>query len=119
MKACSFANKLRYALQVIHTNVLRLYGVTYSPLATESHNSSLYLVSEHTSKGSLRDVLQNGKYRLDDNFLYSMSYDVASGMNFLHSQVRKENDLLIFCSIINRPGPHEMLRHHTVDFLQD
>ena len=68
--------------KIIHTNVLRLYGVT-----VPQSKDIMYLVSEHASKGSLRDVLQNGKYRLDDNFQYSMACDVAAGMAFLHGQV--------------------------------
>ena len=36
--------------------------------------------------GILRDILQNEKFKLDVNFKYSMSGDVAAGMEFLHKQ---------------------------------
>ena len=36
-------------------------------------------------RGTLKDVLQNNGYNLDDNFKYSISHDVAAGMKYLHS----------------------------------
>ena len=68
---------MRY--KVVHQNVLRFYGVTYYGL-------DMYFVSEHASKGSLTDILQNDKYKLDSNFKFSIAIDICRGMDFLHNQ---------------------------------
>ncbi len=59
-------------------NVLRLYGLT-------ELDDSIMFVSEYCAKGQLQDVLFNDKFNLDDNFKFSMSSDIATGVSFLHS----------------------------------
>jgi serine/threonine protein kinase len=49
-------------------------------------DSSPFLVSDHCPKGTLSDVVQNDKYRLDDNIKFSLAMDVAAGVTYLHSQ---------------------------------
>ncbi|ELT98642.1 hypothetical protein CAPTEDRAFT_109051 [Capitella teleta] len=66
-------------IQVHHTNILRVYGVTFI-------DSIAFLVSDHCPKGTLSDVVQNEKYRIDDNIKFSLAMDIASGMTYLHSQ---------------------------------
>ena len=58
-------------------NVLRLYGLT-------ELDDSIMFVSEFCAKGELQDVLFNEKFNLDDNFKFSMSSDIATGVSFLH-----------------------------------
>lgn len=65
--------------QVIHKNVLRFYGLT------EVDADDKYVVSEYSSKGPLLDVLQDEKFNLTEDFKFSLSVDIASGMSFLHT----------------------------------
>ena len=67
--------------KIVHQNVLRFYGITYQ-------ENELYFVNDHAGKGSLKDVLYDGKYKLDLNFKFAIAIDIACGMEFLHSQVR-------------------------------
>ena len=72
--ALTFRNK------IVHCNVLRFYGVTFI-------DDDVYFVSEHASKGSLKDILYDHKYKLDINFMFAIAIDIASGMEFLHGHV--------------------------------
>ena len=65
--------------KILHPNVLRFYGLSYL-------DDRVYIVSDNAPKGTLSDVVQNDKYRIDDNIKFSLALDGASGMHFLHSQ---------------------------------
>ncbi|CAH1793096.1 unnamed protein product [Owenia fusiformis] len=62
---------------VHHVNVVKFYGVS----EVKDH---MYFITEYCHKAQLRDVLQNEKYVLDNNFKFSMSADIAAGMAYLH-----------------------------------
>ena len=66
--------------KIQHNNVLRFYGIVFLS------DSDRYYVSDHSPKGTLSDVVQNDKYRIDDNIKFSLAMDTANGMAFLHSQ---------------------------------
>ena len=65
--------------RIHHLNVLEFYGISLL-------NNHCYLVSQSCNKGILRDILQNDKFNLDINFKYSMSLDIARGLQYLHNQ---------------------------------
>ena len=64
---------------VCNANVLHFYGVV-------ERRSRSYIVSEQCDKGQLRDVIHDPKYHLNDNFKFSMSCDIATGVAYLHSR---------------------------------
>ena len=49
--------------------------------------SSVYIVSEYMSRGTLYDVIMNPTIQLDTNMQVTFLRDIAQGMNFLHRQV--------------------------------
>ena len=63
---------------VNHSNVVSFYGLTRV-------NAKSHIVNGFCQKGSVQDVVYNEKINLDDNFKFSISMDIASGMNFLHN----------------------------------
>lgn len=65
-------------LNIQHTNVQKFFGIYQM-------GEKVWFVGEYCSKGSLSDVLLDGKYNLNENFKYSLSIDIASGMSYLHS----------------------------------
>ena len=46
----------------------------------------IYMLFFLIMTGTLSDVIQNDKYRIDDNIKFSLSMDIGAGMSFLHSQ---------------------------------
>ena len=64
---------------IIQTNVLKLHGLV-------ELDKNMMFVSEFCSKGELQDVLFNDKFNLDANFKFSMSTDIAEGLQYLHSK---------------------------------
>ena len=78
-----------------HSNVLRFYGVAFL-----SDDLRCY-VSDHARKGTLSDVIQNEKYRIDDNIKFSLAVDVAEGVGFLHSQGLLHSSLTPDCCYID------------------
>ena len=64
---------------VSNPNVLRFHGVV-------ERRARCYIVSEHCSRGQLRDVIHDAKYHLNDNFKFSMSCDIADGVAYLHNR---------------------------------
>ncbi|KAK2138911.1 hypothetical protein LSH36_2238g00026, partial [Paralvinella palmiformis] len=66
---------MKYRVQ--HRNLLPVLGATFV-------GPDCYLVSEHANKGTLSDVIQNEKYRIDDNIKFALALDVTSGMLYLH-----------------------------------
>lgn len=65
--------------KIQHNNVLRFYGIVVLDSTIET-----FYVCDYCPKGTLSDVVQNDKYRIDDNIKFSLAMDVAAGMNFLH-----------------------------------
>ena len=63
--------------KVVHVNLLYIHGATLI-------DQQLFLVSEHAPKGTISDVVQNDKYRIDDNIKFALVMDIASGMAYLH-----------------------------------
>lgn len=68
---------INFKYKITDANVMRFYGIAII-------GDISYVVAEHSSKGSLRDVLQCTKYTIDDNFKYAMAWDVCSGLDYLH-----------------------------------
>ena len=66
--------------KVQHHNILRFYGIV---MFNSGHDK--YYVSDYCPKGTLSDVVQNDKYRIDDNIKFSLAMDITNGMVFLHS----------------------------------
>ncbi|KAH9502938.1 hypothetical protein Btru_072416 [Bulinus truncatus] len=62
---------------VINTNLVRFYGLT-------ELDGSRYVIGDFCSKGTILDILQNGKYNLTEDFKMAVAGEIASGMNFLH-----------------------------------
>ncbi|GFR70151.1 guanylate cyclase [Elysia marginata] len=62
---------------LINSNVVRFYGLT------DLHDGK-YVIEDFCSKGTVLDVLQNGKYNLNTDFKMSVALEIASGMSFLH-----------------------------------
>ena len=63
--------------RVHHSNLAKFLGVTVV-------SSTYYIVEEHWNR-ALNDVIQNDRFNLDTNFKFSMAFDVACGMQYLHS----------------------------------
>ena len=81
--------------QVIHRNVLRFYGLT------EVDIEDRYVVSEYSSKGPLLDILQDEKFNLTEDFKFSLSIDIASGMSFLHTVGIIHGNLRTSCCMLD------------------
>lgn len=71
--------RLMWMKSLIHTNVLRFYGLTML-------DEDRYVISEYCTKGALNDILHDGKFNLNTSFKFSLGMDVAKGMAFLHNQ---------------------------------
>lgn len=82
--------------KIQHNNVLRFYGIVYLS------DSEWYYVSDHSPKGTLSDVVQNEKYRIDDNIKFSLALDIANGMAFLHSHSLLHTALTSECCFIDQ-----------------
>ena len=72
-------NLIKMRDNIHHLNVLRFFGVCYM-------EEGMFLMSDYAPKGNLSDVVQNEKYRIDDNIKFSLAIDIASGMQYLHEQ---------------------------------
>lgn len=79
---------------VIHSNVLRFYGLTELDGIT-------YVISDYCSKGSLFDIIHDFRFNFSLHFNISLAVDIASGMNFLHSQNIIHGNLNSFCCLID------------------
>ncbi|KAL5022145.1 hypothetical protein ScPMuIL_001300 [Solemya velum] len=63
----------------IHENVVRFYGLTQV-------DTDRYVIGDYCAKGPLNLILQDMKYNLTDDFKFSVAYNVALGLQFLHSE---------------------------------
>lgn len=63
-----------------HEHVTRFFGACVDPPNT-------CIVTEYCPKGSLEDILENEKIKLDAMMKYSLLHDLVKGMYFLHSSV--------------------------------
>ena len=63
-----------------HDNINQFVGAYIEP-------SSIFIITEYCSKGSLYDILENDNFKLDDMFQTSLVFDLISGMIFLHDSV--------------------------------
>lgn len=64
---------------MIHANVVRFFGLT-------EVDSDRYIIGDYCAKGPLHLILQDVKYNLTKDFKFSVAYNVASGIQFLHSE---------------------------------
>ncbi|KAK3803743.1 hypothetical protein RRG08_029671 [Elysia crispata] len=62
---------------LINANVVRFYGLT------DLHDGR-YVIEDFCSKGTVLDVLQNGRYNLTTDFKMSVALEIACGMAHLH-----------------------------------
>ena len=69
--------EIRFMRSTRHVNIIPFIGVCIDL-------PHILLLTEYTTKGSLRDVLSNADIRLDWGFRYSLARDLAQGMDFLH-----------------------------------
>ena len=65
-----------------HDNINQFVGAYIEP-------SSIIIVTEYCSKGSLYDILENDDMKLDAMFQTSLIFDLISGLIFLHDSVIK------------------------------
>ncbi|XP_067651132.1 atrial natriuretic peptide receptor 2-like [Haliotis asinina] len=79
---------------IIHTNVIRFFGLT-------NLDNEKYVIGEYCGKGPMTDILQNEKYNLTNDFKFSLSTDIASGMNFLHNHGIVHGSLSSSCCLID------------------
>uniref|UniRef100_A0A2C9M6S0 Protein kinase domain-containing protein n=1 Tax=Biomphalaria glabrata TaxID=6526 RepID=A0A2C9M6S0_BIOGL len=62
---------------LININVVRFYGLT-------ELDGARYVIGDYCSKGTILDVLQNGKYNLSEDLKMAVAVEISSGMSFLH-----------------------------------
>ena len=60
-----------------HDNINQFIGAYIEP-------SSIFIITEYCSKGSLYDILENDNFKMDNMFQTSLLFDLISGMIFLH-----------------------------------
>lgn len=60
-----------------HDNINQFIGAYIEP-------SSIFIITEYCSKGSLYDILENDNFKIDNMFQTSLLFDLISGMIFLH-----------------------------------
>ncbi|KAK0061804.1 guanylyl cyclase GC-E [Biomphalaria pfeifferi] len=62
---------------LININVVRFYGLT-------ELDGARYVIGDYCSKGTILDILQNGKYNLSEDLKMAVAVEISSGMSFLH-----------------------------------
>ncbi|XP_050398521.1 speract receptor [Patella vulgata] len=63
--------------KVMHVNVVRFFGLS-------ELDGERYVIGEYCGKGPMTDILQDAKYTLNNDFKFSLAFDIAIGMAFLH-----------------------------------
>ncbi|XP_071091629.1 atrial natriuretic peptide receptor 2-like [Haliotis cracherodii] len=79
---------------IVHSNVVRFFGLT-------NLDDDKYVIGEYCGKGPMTDILQDEKYNLTNDFKFSLSSDIASGMNFLHNHGIIHGSLNSSCCLID------------------
>ncbi|KAL8559408.1 hypothetical protein ACOMHN_045205 [Nucella lapillus] len=79
---------------LVHPNLVRFFGLTQL-------DQERYVVGEYCSKGSVVDILQNGKYNLNNDFKFSLAADIAAGMAFLHASGLVHGLLTSSCCLLD------------------
>ncbi|GAB1600798.1 receptor-type guanylate cyclase gcy-5-like [Argonauta hians] len=80
---------------ILHSNVLRFYGLT------EIDYNDRFAVNEYCSKGVLTEILQDVKYNFTTDFRFSLSFDIVSGMSYLHAMGIIHGSLHSSCCMID------------------
>ncbi|CAD5206389.1 unnamed protein product [Bursaphelenchus okinawaensis] len=70
-----------------HEHITRFFGACIDPPNT-------CIVTEYCPKGSLEDILENEKIKLDNMMKYSLLHDLVKGMYFLHNSDIKSHGKL-------------------------
>ncbi|XP_077991655.1 speract receptor-like [Glandiceps talaboti] len=76
--------ELKMVRDMRHDNVCKFVGASIDHL-------HICILMEYCPKGSLQDILENEKIKLDDMFIASMIADVMKGMIYLHSSEIKSH----------------------------
>ncbi|CAL1541963.1 unnamed protein product [Lymnaea stagnalis] len=79
---------------IINTNIVRFYGLT-------DLDGDRYVIGDYCSKGTILDVIQNGKYNLTNDFKLSLAVEIASGMAFLHVNGVVHGMLTSYCCLLD------------------
>ena len=79
---------------VSHPNILRFFGLTLI-------QTDRYIVSDYSSKGPLKCILNDDKYNLNKDFKLSLSLDIASGLTYLHSKGCVHGNLRASCCLVD------------------
>ena len=77
-----------------HLNVLKFMGITQI-------EADWYVVSEYSAKGCLTDILKDKKMTLNKDFKFSLSFDIVSGISYLHSKGIVHGCLKSSCCLID------------------
>ncbi|ESN92080.1 hypothetical protein HELRODRAFT_194445 [Helobdella robusta] len=85
-------NRMRNSIE--NENLARFYGLTLI-------GERLYIAEEFCEKGNLIGVLKHAKYKLDDNFRYSISKDLLQGLAYLHRNEITHGLLTTDCCVVN------------------
>ncbi|XP_059141746.1 atrial natriuretic peptide receptor 2-like [Physella acuta] len=79
---------------IINTNVVRFFGLT-------ELEEDRYIVGDFCAKGTILDVLQNGKFNLTTDFKVSLAVEIAAGMAFLHVNGLVHGMLTSYCCMLD------------------
>ena len=77
LKSQRVLTALYLAYQARHPHLALFVGITISPPKN-------YILEEYCEKGSMEDVIYSNDFHLDHVFVFSLSTDVARGLQFLH-----------------------------------
>ena len=85
---------LSFKSSMFHDNVLTFHGLT----EIQGEN---YVVGEYCSRGTLSEVLQSAKIEFNKDFKFSLSLDIAHGLQFLHSKSIVHGHLRSMCCFLD------------------
>lgn len=87
-KISEFYDEARTMSIFSHQNILKLIGV-----ALDDKSNLPIIVTEYMTKGDLRTYISNEENRITMRDLFAFAYDIASGMQYLHSKKYIHRDL--------------------------